>query len=321
MSLSLLFDNLLQPAVLFFLLGVVASFVKSDLELPQPVPKLLSLYLLMAIGFRGGVELVHGTLGVRELLLLGGAVVMSALTPVIAFAILRRRFDAANAAALAAAYGSISAVTFITAATFLERAQIAYGGHMVAAMALMEAPAIFVGILLLRRTHRDGSKLKWGPLLHEASANGAVFVLVGSLVIGALTSAQGAEDLAPFTSGIFRGVLSLFLLDLGVVAARRIGELRNRGLYLVAFGLMFPVASAAVAIAFARVAGAGPGDALLLAVLFASASYIAVPAALRLAIPQASPGLYVTSALGVTFPFNVTVGIPLYYSAVRWLWG
>lgn len=320
MSVALLLDNLLQPAILFFLLGALAALMRSDLELPQPVPKLLSLYLLMAIGFRGGVELVHDPLGGREAAVLMAAVAMSALAPVAGFAFLRRRLAAADAAALAAAYGSISAVTFITASAFLDRAGVAYGGYMVAAMALMEAPAIFSSILLLRRASGARGGIAWGPLLREAGTNGAVFVLVGSLVIGALTGARGAEDLAPFTSGIFRGVLSLFLLDLGVVAARRMRDIRGHGALLVAFGIVFPLLSAAVGILLARLLGTGPGDALLLAVLFGSASYIAVPAAVRLAIPDANPGLYVTVPLAITFPLNVLAGIPAYYEAIRALW-
>lgn len=321
MSIALLLDNLLQPAVLFFLLGVLAALAKSDLELPQPVPKLLSLYLLMAIGFKGGVELGHEPLGIRTLLLLAGAVAMSAAAPVAGFAILRRFLDAPSAAAVAAAYGSISAVTFVTGAAFLDRAGVPYSGTMVAAMALMEAPAIFSAILLLRGTSPHTGPIEWRPLLREAGANGAVFILAGSLIIGILSGARGEADLAPFTNGIFRGVLALFLLDLGVVAARRFGDIRGRGLVLAGFGIAFPLASAAVALAFARLIGATPGDAFLLTILFASASYIAVPAAVRLAIPQANPGFYVTGPLAITFPLNVMLGIPLYYGAVRWLWG
>lgn len=320
MSVDLLLANLLQPAILFFGLGMAARLVKSDLELPQPTPKMLSLYLLMAIGFRGGVELSHGGLDRRAVLMLTAAVVMSALTPVYAFFILRRKFDAPNAAALAATYGSISAVTFITAISFLERQGVSFGGHMVAAMALMESPAIVVPVVMLRRLGA-GPGVDWRALLHESLANGAVFILLGSLVVGLLSGERGAEALRPFTEDIFRGVLCLFLLDLGLVAARRLRDLKRSGAFLVAFAILLPLANAAIAIGFARLVGAGRGDALLLAVLCGSASYIAVPAAVRLVIPEANPSLYVTSALALTFPFNITIGIPLYFGVIAVLWG
>lgn len=321
MSVDAILSNLLQPAILFFLLGILAAIFRSDLELPQPVPKLLSLYLLLAIGFRGGVELVHNPLSSTDIFMLLTAVAMSILVPLIAFFILRTRFGTADAAAMAATYGSISAVTFVTATAFLDRLAVGYGGHMVASMALMESPAIIVGVMLYRRFSPSGdTPFEIRELLREAFLNGAVFVLLGSLVIGMLSGDRGAATMSPFTELVFPGVLALFLLDLGLVAGRRFGDLRRCGTFVVAFGLLFPPINAAVAIFIARVLGASHGDALLLAVLCASASYIAVPAAVRMAIPEASPGLYVTASLAVTFPFNIALGIPLYDVAIRSIW-
>lgn len=321
MSLEVIASNLLQPAVLFFILGILAAISRSDLELPQPVPKLLSLYLLLSIGFRGGVELVHNPLTTIEIMTLAAAVAMAMLVPLVAFFILRTRFTAADAAALAATYGSISAVTFVTATAFLDRIGVGYGGHMVAAMALMESPAIIIGVMLYRKysTSAD-TEFNIRELLREAFLNGAVFVLLGSLAIGMLSGARGAATMGPFIELIFPGILALFLLDLGLVAGRRFGDLRRSGSFIVGFGLIFPPVSAAAGILIAHLLGASHGDALLLAVLCASASYIAVPAAVRMAIPEASPGLYVTASLAVTFPFNIALGIPLYDVAIRTLW-
>lgn len=333
MDLSLLVDNLRTPAILFFVLGVAAALLKSDLNLPQPIPKLLSIYLLMAIGLHGGVELARSELSVQIFALLGAAVVLAAIVPVWTFYVLRLKLDVPNAAAMAATYGSISAVTFITASNFLttlDSPDPAYtpGGYMVAAMALMESPAIVAGVLLARwyatPSADDGEssrKIDWGELIREAFLNGAVVVLVGSLVIGTVIGDQGWESVKPFAYLPFKGVLCLFLLDMGLVAARRLGDLKTAGPGLIAFGVLSAPAHAMLGIAAAWLVGAGQGDALLLATLAGSASYIAVPAAMRLAVPEANPGVYVTMSLAVTFPFNITVGIPLYMAVINLLWG
>ncbi|BAM03242.1 sodium-dependent bicarbonate transport family permease [Phycisphaera mikurensis] len=350
MDLSLLVDNLRTPAILFFALGVLAAVCRSDLSLPQPIPKLLSIYLLMAIGLHGGVELMHSDLGARVIGLLLAAVVLAAIVPVWSFFVLRLKLDAANAAAMAATYGSISAVTFITANNFLTTlasSDPAYtpGGYMVAAMALMESPAIVVGVLLARwyapssegtpaagdeqrpglAGHGAGDAggfrdVDWGELFREAFLNGAVVVLVGSLLIGLAIGDRGWESIKPFAYAPFKGVLCLFLLDMGLVAARRLGDLRRAGGSLIAFAVLSAPAHASLGIAAAWLLGAGQGDALLLATLAGSASYIAVPAAMRLAVPEANPGIYVTMSLAVTFPFNITVGIPLYMAAIDAIW-
>ena len=327
MDLTLVASNLLNPPVLFFALGMVAHFLRSDLEIPQPLPKFFSLYLLLAIGFKGGTELHESGLGGQVLSTLAAAVGMAIFVPLWTYAILRRRLDSANAAAVAATYGSISAVTFIAATAFLAQLGLPSSGYMVAAMALMESPAIVIGILLARRADGDsqqggneGVGTGWSHLLRDSFANGSVLVLSGALVIGYATGTSGKEALSPFTDGIFRGMLCLFLLDMGIVSARRLGALRELGLFPVAFAMLVPLENAALGILVARWLGLNPGDALLFTALCASASYIAVPAALRLALPEANPGLYVTMALALTFPFNIVVGLPLYMGAIQRIW-
>jgi hypothetical protein len=323
MDASLLIANLLSPPVLFFFLGALAVAVRSDLEVPQPIPKLLSLYLLLSIGFKGGVELRESGDDGGALTALLAATLMSIVVPLYAFAFLRRRLDVNNAAALAAAYGSVSAVTFITASAFLRRIGVPFGGYMVACLALMESPAIIVGVALARM-QRDAAggqaRIAWDEFLREALFNGSVLVLVGSLIIGAITGSAGKEALYPFTNEIFTGALCLFLLDMGLVSARRVGPLLAMGAFPLAFAVLFPLLNAALGLGVARLVGMSAGDAILFVVLCASASYIAVPAAIRLVLPEANPGLYVSMPLAFTFPFNVTLGIPLYTTAVNLLW-
>jgi hypothetical protein len=323
MDASLLIANLLSPPVLFFFLGALAVAVRSDLEVPQPIPKLLSLYLLLSIGFKGGVELRESGDDGGALTALLAATLMSIVVPLYAFAFLRRRLDVNNAAALAAAYGSVSAVTFITASAFLRRIGVPFGGYMVACLALMESPAIIVGVALARM-QRDAAggqaRIAWDEFLREALFNGSVLVLVGSLIIGAITGSAGKEALYPFTNEIFTGALCLFLLDMGLVSARRVKPLLAMGAFPLAFAVLFPLLNAALGLGVARLVGMSAGDAILFVVLCASASYIAVPAAIRLVLPEANPGLYVSMPLAFTFPFNVTLGIPLYTTAVNLLW-
>jgi len=322
MNADLILSNILNPPVLFFFLGMIAYGLKSDLEVPQPLPKLFSLYLLLSIGFKGGVELNHSGLTQQVALTLGAAVLMASVVPVAAFFFLRRRMGVADAAAVAAAYGSVSAVTFIAAVSFLGQLGLPFSGHMVAAMALMESPAIIVGITLARLCgpRHPGTRFTWKPLLHDAFCNGSVLLLIGSLGIGLLTGAKGGASLAPFTNDLFKGMLCLFLLDMGLVSARQLGGIRQLGALPVVFAIMVPLFSAAVGLALAWGLGLGKGDALLFATLCASASYIAVPAAMRLALPEANPGLYVTMALALTFPFNIVLGLPLYFAVIQGLW-
>lgn len=314
MDLNLIILNLLSPPIMFFFLGFGAALLRSDLEIPAPLAKFFSLYLLLAIGFKGGVGLAASGISGPVVLTLLAAVAFSFVVPIYSFFILRLRFDVANSAAIAAAYGSVSAVTFITAAAFLDRLDIAYGGHMVAALALMESPAIIVGVLLYKLFDEDKIKgdLHWRELLRESFLSGPVFLLVGSLIIGFLVGETGAGGMKPFTGDIFSGMLAFFLLDMGLTAAGRIFDLKRAGLFLVAFAILLPVVNALVGIGLAALLGLSTGDAFMLVILCAGASYIAVPAAVRIAVPKANPSLYVTAALAITFPFNIVFGLPLY---------
>lgn len=318
--------NLSSPPLLFFFLGALAVAARSDLEIPNQIAKFLSLYLLFAIGFKGGVALAVAPFDAQIVLTLGAAMVLSAGVPLYTFLLLRKRIPIADAAAIAATYGSVSAVTFVTATSYLDVSGISWGGHMVAAMALMESPAIIVGLLLYRKyavaEDAGDDSFSWGQLLREACLNGSIFLIVGSLIIGWITGPAGMTQISSFIQDLFLGVLCLFLLDMGIVAARRIKDLRHAGSkamgMLVTSALLLPLFNALLALAVANALDLNEGDALLLIVLAASASYIAVPAAMRLVLPQANPGTYLPMSLAMTFPFNILVGIPLYHALVRW---
>jgi uncharacterized protein len=330
MDSSLVLSNILNPPVMFFFLGMLAVAVQSDLEIPNPLPKLFSLYLLIAIGFKGGHELFESGLSTEVVTTLAVAVLMASIVPVYSFFILRLKLDEFNAAAIAATYGSISAVTFITASALLDKLQIAYGGHMVAALALMESPAIVVGLILVRVFGKKETEIGddetasaasgWGAVLHEAFLNGSVLLLIGSVIVGVASGKEGWGKLHLFVEkDIFYGALMFFLLDMGLVAARRIRDLKQTGFFLIGFAILMPIGNAVIGILLAKLVGMGPGNALLFAVLCASASYIAVPAAMRMTVPQANPSLYVSMALAITFPFNIIIGIPMYLQAIRLL--
>ncbi len=320
MDLGVLLLNLLNPPVLFFFLGVTAALVHSDLEIPNPVPKLLSLYLLMAIGLKGGAELRQSGIGPEVLGVLGATVALAAVIPIYTFFIMRGRMGVVNAAAIAATYGSVSAVTFITAGSFVRKLGLDYSGFMVAAMALMESPAIIVGVMLARRfgvRREDNGGMS--SLVKEGFLNGSVFLLLGSLLIGFAVDPADARLLAPFTKELFTGALCLFLLDMGIISARRLGDARSAGWFLPFVSIVLPLFNAMLGLLIARLLGLGVANTVMFTVLSASASYIAVPAALRMALPDANPGIYVTMSLGITFPFNVVVGIPLYYRLAEWM--
>lgn len=324
MSASSLLLNIFNPPILFFFGGMIATLVKSDLEIPKPIPKLFSLYLLLAIGFKGGHEVFESGITPDILLTLFTAVAMACLVPIYSFLILRVKFDAYNAAAIAATYGSISAVTFVTASSFLTKLQVDYGGHMIAALALMESPAIIIGLLLVRLYgDKDGrsKQTSWGEILREAFLNGSVFLLTMSLIAGYVTGKEGWYKMQPFVDGLFYGVLVFFLLDMGLVSAKRLGDLKIAGSFAILFSILMPVFNAIFGILVARLIGMNVGDALLFSVLCASASYIAVPAAMRMSIPEANPSLYVSMALALTFPFNIVFGIPTYFEIIKKLWG
>lgn len=322
MQLDLLIDNLLSPPILFFFLGMGAVVVRSDLEIPAPISKLFSLYLLWAIGFKGGVQLRAAGLDIDTLLPIFSAMLLSASIPFLFYPLLRIRLNRPDACATAAAYGSVSVVTFITATNFLDAQNIEHSGYLVAALALMESPAIASAIILygLRR-HLEKDNTEPPPpmrkVLHEAIFGGAVYLLLGSLVVGIISGPTGYEVLQPFTNDIFHGVLVLFLLDSGMTAARRLGDLKGSRGFAVLMAIVMPLISATLGLGVAKLLGLSMGDGFLIVILAASASYIAVPAAMAQALPKANSGLYLPMALGLTFPFNIALGIPLYLAACR----
>tara|TARA_R110000823_G_scaffold139607_7_gene269554 strand:+ start:18737 stop:19729 length:993 start_codon:yes stop_codon:yes gene_type:complete len=324
-------DNLSSPPLLFFFLGVFAVLVRSDLDVPGQIAKFLSLYLLFAIGFKGGVALAESTLDSAVWLTLLAVMALSAMVPLYSFFVLRLRFSVADAAATAATYGSVSAVTFITAAGYLTAQGVDWSGFMVAAMALMESPAIIVGILLYSRFREDNrsgnQRIDWPELLRESCLNGSVLLILGSMLIGWITGPAGMEQIAPVVKDLFLGILCLFLLDMGIVAARRLKDLRRSSAqgsasplpWMIGLSLLFPAINAVLSMAIGLLLGLNEGDLVLLTVLGASASYIAVPAAMRLALPEANPSTYLPMSLAITFPFNLLIGIPVYHLVARWL--
>lgn len=319
MDFQLLTDNLTNPALLFFVLGILAVRFKSDLSIPETSSKFISLYLLFSIGFKGGQELAHSTLGwdIAGILLFG--VLLAVAIPLYSFFLLNNRVGVSNAAAIAAAYGSVSAVTFVTAVSFLELEQVEYGGHMVAVMAFMEAPAIMVGVLLLALFAKGESlKLSMGKVVQHALTNGSVFLILGSLIIGLLASDAQAEGIKPFTTDIFKGFLAVFLLDMGIASGRKLSSFWNTGGFPLLFALIIPLVNGLIVAYISQWVTPAIGDRFLFAILAASASYIAVPAAMRLAAPQANEGLYLPMALAITFPVNITLGMPLYLYAVEY---
>lgn len=313
MDFHLLIDNLTNPALLFFILGILAVQVKSDLAIPETSSKFISLYLLFSIGFKGGQELAHSTLGWDIVLILFFGILLAVIIPLYTFFILRKIVGAYNAGAIAAAYGSVSAVTFVTAVSFLEMQQIEFGGHMVAVMALMEAPAIIVGVLLLSVFKKDPNHTVPGKALVKHSlTNGSVFLIMGSLVIGFMASEKQAAGISPFTTDIFKGFLAVFLLDMGIESGKKLSAFCKNGIFPLAFAIVVPLINGVTVALISRWVTPSHGDQLLFSILAASASYIAVPAAMKLAAPRANSGLYLPMALAITFPFNITFGMPLY---------
>lgn len=332
--------NILDPAILFFVFGVLAGAVRSNLEIPPAISRFLSLYLLMALGLKGGFALSHSGLTATVGLSLGAAVTLALCIPLIGYAVLRHFVSGFDAAAVAATYGSVSAVTFVTAVQYLENQQIAYGGHMAAAMALMESPAIIMAIVFANRLRqrpaagqaREGASsaqlatAAGGPgghpagrasvsirkILHESFTDGAQLLLLGAMVVGLITGDAGKAAMQPFSGDLFKGMLSFFLLDMGLMAARNIMQMRGKSPVLVAYAIIGPLLHATLALGLSALLQLPAGDAALLMVLAASASYIAVPAVLRYAMPEATPALYFGLSLGVTFPLNILFGIPLY---------
>jgi len=318
MDLHLLVDNLTNPALLFFFFGILAVQLKSDLEIPQSSSKFISLYLLFSIGFKGGLELSHSDLDMEILWSLLFGFMLAVIVPIYSFVFLRKKFGVENAGAIAAAYGSVSAVTFVTAVSFLEIEQIPFGGHMVAVMALMEAPSIVVGVLLMsvcKNGRNENINLK--GVLHHSLTNGSVLLILGSLLIGFLANDQQAEGITPFTTDIFKGFLAVFLLDMGITSGRKLSSFLDNGWTALVFALIVPLFNGCAVAYLSSFVTDSTGNQFLFAILAASASYIAVPAAMRLAAPKANPSLYVPMALAITFPFNITIGMPIYLFIIQ----
>lgn len=318
MDLHLILDNLTNPALLFFFLGIIAVQLKSDLEIPANSSKFISLYLLFSIGFKGGQELAHSELNLEILWSLLFGIFLALFVPLYTFFILKKKFSIENAGAIAAAYGSVSAVTFVTAVSFLEIEHITFGGHMVAVMALMEAPSIIIGVLLMAIFAKSYKKdIKMGKIVHHSLTNGSVLLILGSLVIGFLASDAQARGIAPFTTDIFKGFLAVFLLDMGITSGKKLSTFLKKGGFASIFSIVIPIINGcAVAVASGLITDS-IGNRFLFAILAASASYIAVPAAMRLAAPKANPSLYIPMALAITFPFNITLGMPIYLCIIQ----
>jgi hypothetical protein len=336
-------QSLLDPAILFFIFGVLAGTVKSNLEIPPAISRFLSLYLLMALGLKGGFALAQSGLTLEVGTGLAAAMALALVIPAVGYGVLKRMLSPFDAAAVAATYGSVSAVTFVTATQYLENQQIAFGGHMAAAMALMESPAILMAVILANRLRQQFATANgvvaqgnaaaltglapptqgtsFGKVLHESFTDGAQLLLLGAMAVGLLTGAEGKAAMQPFSGDLFKGMLAFFLLDMGLMTARNLPQARHVSPWLLAYAVLGPLAHASLALGLAWSLGIPQGDATLLMVLAASASYIAVPAVLRHAIPEANPSLYFGLSLGVTFPLNILLGIPFYTYLAQAIWG
>ncbi|AUS04608.1 sodium-dependent bicarbonate transport family permease [Pseudotamlana carrageenivorans] len=315
MDLHLLFDNLTNPALLFFFLGIIAVQLKSDLSIPENSSKFISLYLLLAIGFKGGQELAHSDFSMEILWSLLFGISLAIIVPFYTYFILRRKFSTQNSGAIAAAYGSVSAVTFVTTISFLELEQLSFSGHMVAVMALMEAPSIMIGLFLMtifKKQKQNEDTIPMKKVIHHALTNGSVLIIIGSLVIGFMASEEQAQGIKPFTTDIFEGFLAVFLLDMGITSGKKLSDFIKKGWFALNFAIVIPVINGCLVALISSAITENIGNRLLFAILAASASYIAVPAAMKIAAPKANPSLYIPMALAITFPFNITLGMPLY---------
>ena len=317
MDFQILLSNLTNPTLLFFALGILATVIKSDLEIPASSSKFISLYLLFSIGFKGGQELGHSPFSQEILYSLLFGVAVAAVIPLYTFFILKRKLSVSNAGAIAAAYGSVSAVTFVASVSFLEMQSLQYGGHMVAVMALMEFPAIIMGVVLMMKFEKTERPVSLRSILHHSLSNGSVLMIIGSLFIGIVADSKQAEGIKPFTTDIFKGFLAIFLLEMGMITAKRFAAFCRQGAFLLGFAILVPAINGSLVAFLTQYISHDVGNRFIFSILAASASYIAVPAAMRLAAPNAEPGLYIPMALGVTFPFNITIGMPLYYLIIH----
>ena len=315
-----LLSNFASPVVLAFVLGILAKVVKSDLEIPKPLYQGISIYLLLAIGLKGGVELSKTPM--NEFILPAGAtLLLGCLTPLIAFAVLRYlgKLDVTNSSAIAAHYGSVSVVTFIASISYLEALGVSSEGFMPTLVAMLEVPGIIVALIIPQMMQSGGGSFK--KALHEVVTGSSIVLLLGGLIIGYIAGPIKFEAVKPFFVSGFQGALVLFLLELGMVTARRLQDLKKVGFFIVGFAIAIPILHGVLAIWIGLLAGLSIGGATVFAAMVSSGSYIAAPAAVRIALPQASPSLYLTASLGITFPFNITLGIPLYYLIAQWMGG
>jgi uncharacterized protein len=318
MNYNLLIENLTNPALLFFVLGIIAVYLKSDLEIPPNSSKFISLYLLFAIGFKGGQELSHEafTTEIGYSILFG--IMISLIIPLYTFFILKRKLNVYDAGAVAAAYGSVSAVTFVTAFSYLESQQLSLHGHMVAIMALMESPAIIIGLLLISIYNKNEKEnIKKRTAIKHSFTNGSVLLILGSLVIGYFANAQQAEGIRPFTNDLFKGFLAIFLLDMGITSGKKLKAFFSFGWFPVIFAILIPLFNGCVVALLSSFVTQDITNRFMFAILAASASYIAVPAAMKISVPKSNPGLFLPMALAVTFPINITIGMPLYFQIVQ----
>lgn len=318
MDFSLLLENLTNPALLYFILGIIAVYLKSDLEIPNNSSKFISLYLLFAIGFKGGQELSHETINSEVIWSMLFGISIAVIIPLYTFFILKRKLNVYDAGAIAAAYGSISAVTFVTAVSYLESHQLELHGYMVAIMALMESPAIIIGLVLISLFNKEQTqKINKLEILRHSLTNGSVLLILGSLIIGFLANAKQAQGIQPFTNDLFKGFLAIFLLDMGITSGRKLKSFFSHGWFPFAFALVIPLVNGVI---FACLSGFVTDDIsnrFIFAILAASASYIAVPAAMKITVPKANPGLFLPMALAITFPVNITIGMPIYFYIVQ----
>lgn len=317
MSYKLLIDNLTNPALLFFVLGIIAVKLKSDLEIPSSTSKFISLYLLFSIGFKGGQELAHSSLSTEIIWIVLFGVFSALIIPIYTFFILKKKLSNENSGAIAAAYGSVSAVTFVTAIAFLEFHKLKADGYMVAVMALMEAPAIIIGVMLIRFfSSEKNHTTKIRSIIFHSFTNGSVLLILGSLLIGFVANDKAAEGIKPFTTDMFKGFLAIFLLDMGITSGKKLDDFFKNGWFTAIFAIVIPLVNGSIVAYSSQFVTDEVGNRFVLAVLAASASYIAVPAAMKIAVPKSNPSIYLPMTLAITFPFNITIGMPIYLSII-----
>lgn len=318
MNINFLIENLRNPTLLFFVLGIIAVYLKSDLEIPANSSKFITIYLLFSIGFKGGQELSHETFTTEILWSMVFGIFISLIIPFYTFFILKRKLNVFDAGAIAASYGSVSAVTFVTAVSYLESHQLGLHGHMVAIMALMESPAIIIGLVLISIFNKEeANNVKKHDVFKHSLTNGSVLLILGSLTIGLLASDKQAEGIKPFTTDLFKGFLAIFLLDMGISSGKKLKSFFSFGWFPFLFAIIIPIINGCIFAYLSSFVTSDITNRFMFAVLAASASYIAVPAAMKINVPKANPGLYLPMALAVTFPVNITIGMPIYFLIVQ----